>query len=74
MAHCDSTSVTPKTPTTVMTAEPAKDQTSPSDDTLPKTHVNALKMQKNRVFDESYYSDGYIGPLPEEQILLNWRH
>jgi hypothetical protein len=40
----------------------ATDKNSPSADTLPKTHVNALKMLEDGVFDEGYDSDGYIGP------------
>jgi hypothetical protein len=60
----------------------ATNKTSPSADTKPRTHVNALKMLEEGVFDEGYDSDGYIGPprgtdaaeleaLEEEAVLHN---
>ena len=56
------------TPSTNATSSYKK--TSPSANTQPRTHVNALKMQKDGVFDEGYDSDGYILAHTEEQILL----
>jgi hypothetical protein len=47
--------------TTAMNAT-SVDNNSPSADTVPRTHVNALKMLEAGVFDEGYDSDGYIGP------------
>jgi hypothetical protein len=72
------------TPTRAMVPTAATaDDNSPSADTVPnRTHVNALKMQEDGIFDEGYDSDGYIGPprgtdaaeieaLEEEAVLYN---
>jgi hypothetical protein len=69
------TALTPTTtaaamPTTMPTA-PESDKASPSLETVPRIHVNALKMLEDGVFDEGYDSDGHIGPprgTDEEEI------
>jgi hypothetical protein len=74
----------PTTPTAAtLNSEGSGDKKdSPSADTVPKTHVNALKMLEDGVFDDGYDSDGYIGPprgtdqaeleaLEEEAVVHN---
>jgi hypothetical protein len=55
---------TPTTPAASKVNNTAADskKTSPSADTVPKTHINALKMEEDGVFEEGYDSDVYIGP------------